>query len=99
MCWEKGCIEFLANGLEQSRQAERDAEKMKYVAGEVISLNQKGINLRDISKRSDRKELIDSAQVLYQKGIKLVETTGEGEESLGKLYNNTSQVFYEHRKD
>lgn len=96
---EKGTKEFLSKGLELSRQAERDAEKMKYVAGVVISLNQQGIILRDMSKRSDRKDLMDSALVLYQKGIKLVETTGEGEESLGKLYNNTSQVYNEHRKD
>ncbi len=96
---EKGTKEFLAKGLELSRQAERDAEKMKYVAGVVSSLNQQGIILRDMSKRSDRKDLMDSALVLYQKGIKLVETTGEGEETLGKLYNNTSQVYNEHRKD
>jgi len=96
---EKGTKEFLAKGLELSRQAEKEAEKIEYIAGVVISLNQQGIILRDMSRRSDRKDLMDSALALYQKGIKLIETTGEGEETLGKLYNNTSQVYNEHRKD
>jgi two-component sensor histidine kinase len=42
---------------------------------------------------------MDTALTLYEKGLKIIETTGEGIESLGRLYNNISQVYTERYKN
>ena len=44
-------------------------------------------------------DLMDSALGLYEKGIDIIAKTGNGEEFLGMLYNNTSQVYNEHYHD
>lgn len=96
---EKGIVEYLRKGLELSKQAQELAERKNYVPGIINSLNQQGITLRDLSGIANRSDLMDSAFVLYQKGIRLIEETGEAKEDLGKLYNNTAQVYNEHFKD
>lgn len=96
---EKGTMEFLYKGLELSRQAQQLAEDKRDTDGVVISFNQQGIIYRDLSKRTHREDLLDSALQLYLSGLQLVGESGEGINSLGKLYNNTSQIYIERKKD
>lgn len=96
---EKGTVEYLQKGIELSKQAQVVAEQQKYTFGIIISLNQQAITLRDMSQLSDRKDLMDSAFQLYEKGIRLINETGEGEEELGKFYNNITQVYNEHYRN
>lgn len=96
---EKGTIEYLYKAIELSKQAQQLAEKEKYIAGVVMSLNQQAIVLRDMSERMKRPDLMDSAFYLYQQGITIINRTGEGKEDLGKFYNNTAQVYNEHYHD
>ncbi|HMI59891.1 MAG TPA: sensor histidine kinase, partial [Puia sp.] len=96
---EKGTREYLQKGLELSRAANRLAEKEQYPIGVVMALNNEGIILRDLSRLTNRGDLMDSALGLYEKGIDIIAKTGDGEEFLGMLYNNTSQVYNEHYHD
>lgn len=96
---EGGAIEFLQKGMDISREAQRASEKKDYLAGVVMSYNEQGIILRDMSRRLKRKDLIDTAFLLYQKAIAIVEQTGEGYDMLGKLYNNITQVYSEQYAD
>ncbi|HMI60106.1 MAG TPA: histidine kinase dimerization/phosphoacceptor domain -containing protein [Puia sp.] len=96
---EKGTREYLQKGLEISRAANRLAEKEQDPVGMVMGLNSQAIILRDLSRFSGRGDLMDSALRLYEKGIDLIAKSGKGEELLGVLYNNTSQVYNEHYHD
>jgi len=96
---EKGTMEYLEKGIEISGQAQVVAERERYPFGVIISLNQQAIILRDMSKESDRKDLMDSAFHLFQRGIQLIDKTKEGDEERGKFYNNICQVYNEHYKD
>jgi two-component sensor histidine kinase len=96
---EKGTPEYQQKGLVLAREAQLLAEKENYPAGIISSLNEQGIILRDISKTTGRRELMDSAFILYTKGIEIIKQKGEGEDHLGKLYNNISQVYNEHYQD
>jgi len=96
---EKNIPEYQRKGLDLSLEAQALAEKENYNAGIVTCLNQQGIILRDMSKTTGRKDLMDSAFDLYSKGIKIIKESGEGEDMLGKLYNNISQIYNEHYKD
>lgn len=96
---EKGIRSYLDKGLELSRTARRDAARFSFDEGVVISLNQEGVILRDISQRFKRPDLMDSALVLYEQALAIISRTGKGNENLGKLYNNISQVYNEHRKE
>ena len=96
---EKGTVEFLRKGLELSKEAQAIAENKNYILGIVSTLNEQGIILRDLSGIANRQDLMDSAFVLYQQGIRLVEESGEAEDEQVKLYNNIAQVYNEHFKD
>ena len=96
---EKGTVEFLRKGLELSKEAQAIAENKNYILGIVSTLNEQGIILRDLSGAANRQDLMDSAFVLYQQGIRLVEESGEAEDEQVKLYNNIAQVYNEHFKD
>jgi two-component sensor histidine kinase/tetratricopeptide (TPR) repeat protein len=96
---EKGIRSYLDKGLELSRTARQDATRYSFDEGVVISLNQEGVILRDISKRFKRPDLMDSALFLYQQALAIINRSGKGMDNLGKLYNNISQVYNEHRKD
>ncbi|MBL7748583.1 MAG: hypothetical protein JNM19_14200, partial [Chitinophagaceae bacterium] len=96
---EKGTMEYLEKGIEISKQAQVVAERERYPFGVIISLNQQAITLRDMSKESGRNDLMDSAFHLFQRGLQLINETKEGEEELGKFYNNICQVYNEHYKD
>jgi len=96
---EKGTMEYLDKGLEMARNNETQAAKRGLHAVEVMSLNLQGIILRDISRRSKRTDLMDTALLLYRKALDIYNQTGKGEEHVGKVYNNISQVYNEHLKD
>jgi two-component sensor histidine kinase len=96
---ENGTAEYQRLGLNMSKEAQQLAEKEKDIPGVITSLNEQGIILRDMSQTTGKADLMDSAFVLYEKGIDIILTTGKGEEQLGKFYNNISQVYNEHFKD
>ncbi len=96
---EKNIPEYQRKGLDLSIEAQRLAEKENYKPGIINCLNEQGIILRDMSKTTGRKDLMDSAFDLYSKGIMLINESEEGEDMLGKLYNNISQIYNEHYKD
>lgn len=96
---EKGTMEFLNKGLDMARLSERESVQYKYPAGIVQSLNIQGIILRDMSRRSSRKDLMDTALQLYTRALRIIDSSGSGKETEGKLYNNISQVYNEHYKD
>lgn len=96
---EKGTVEYQQKGLLLSREAQQMAEKENYLPEVISSLNEQGIILRDMSKTTGRSALMDSAFLLYTKGIEIINQKGEGQDQLGKLYNNISQVYNEHYRD
>lgn len=96
---EKNSTAFQKKALEISMEAQRIAEREQYMIGVVNCLNEQGIILRDMSKTTGRKDLMDSAFQLYKKGISIIEAIGEGEDELSKLHNNISQVYNEHYQD
>jgi two-component sensor histidine kinase len=96
---EKGTSEYLQKALDLAKEGEDIAKKEKYIPGQIMSLNEQGIILRDMSERLKRPDLMDSAFSLYNRGMLLVKNTGEGEDELGPLYNNTAQVYNEYFKD
>ncbi|HEX2628200.1 MAG TPA: sensor histidine kinase [Chitinophagaceae bacterium] len=96
---EKGTAEYLKKGLELAKQTEKDAEDNNFPDEVVAALNQQGIILRDMSKHFGPASLMDSALLLYEKGVRIIQQSGQGEDQLGKLYNNISQVYNEYRKD
>ncbi len=96
---QKGTVEYLLKGIELSRQGQAVAESRKYIYGIVISLNQQAITWRDMSQQTGRKDLMDTAFQLYERGLSLINETGEGTDDLGKFYNNIGQIYNEHYKD
>ncbi|MCX6319329.1 MAG: sensor histidine kinase [Bacteroidetes bacterium] len=96
---EKGTAEYQRLGLTLSREAQELAEKQKDIPGIISSLNEQGIILRDISQTTGKQDLMDSAYQLYKKGIDIILSTGKGDDQLGKLYNNISQVYNEYFND
>jgi two-component sensor histidine kinase len=96
---EKGTPEYLRKGLDLAKEGQLIAERESYYPGMVFTRNEQGIILRDMSYRMNRPDLMDSAFNLYQKALSIIKETGEAEEELGALYNNTAQVYLEHYKD
>jgi two-component sensor histidine kinase/tetratricopeptide (TPR) repeat protein len=96
---DKGTAEYLQKGLELAKATQKAAEQYNFPDEVIAALNEQGIILRDMSQHSDRKDLMDSALVLYERGVQIIQQTGQGEDQLGKLYNNISQVYNEHRGD
>ena len=96
---EKGTSAFQDQALVLAKEAEKMAEKEEDYPGLINALNMQGIILRDMSETINRPDLMDSAFVLYTRGISIIEKTGKGTDQLAKLYNNISQVYNEYRKD
>lgn len=96
---EKGTAEYQRLGLSLSREAQQLAERENDIPGVITSLNEQGIILRDMSQSTGRNDLMDSAFVLYKKGIEIIQTSGKADDQLGKFYNNISQVYNEYFKD
>ncbi|HEV7780063.1 MAG TPA: histidine kinase dimerization/phosphoacceptor domain -containing protein [Chitinophagaceae bacterium] len=96
---EKGTADYLRKGLELAKEGQVIAEREKNYTGMVITLNEQGIILRDMSQRMNRDDLMDSALVLFQQALGIIKETGQAEEELGALYNNTALVYHEHHKN
>ncbi len=96
---EKGTAEYLRKGLDLANEGFVIAEREKYYPGMVISLNEQAIIFRDMSQRTGRTELMDSAFILLQRALGIIDQTGQAQEELPALYNNTAQIYNEHYKD
>ncbi|MES2773339.1 MAG: histidine kinase dimerization/phosphoacceptor domain -containing protein [Bacteroidota bacterium] len=90
-------IEFVLKGLEESKTGYSIYESLKDSGNMALSLNVSGIIYRDWGKKE--KKYYDTAFACYHKALKLIEQSGKGKENLGRLYNNISQVYSEHKKD
>jgi len=89
--------EFILKGIEESKEAYTIYESLKDSGNMALSLNVSGIIYRDWGKKEKR--YYDTAFSCYQKGLKLIEKSGKGTEHVGRLYNNISQVYNEHKND
>lgn len=96
---EKGTPEYLRKGLDLAKEGLAIAEREKNYVGQVITLNEQAIILRDMSQRTDRSDLMDSSFILLQRAIGIVTDTKQAEEELPALYNNTALVYNEHYKN
>ncbi len=91
--------EYLNTGISYSRKAYQAYERLGDTAGMVNSLSMAGIIYRDKTKGTGRPEYYDSAFQAYTRALYFIEQKGKGVEYTGKLYNNISQVYTEHKKD
>lgn len=95
---EKLTEEYILLGLDYSRKGYHYAAIAKDTLLMIYALNQSGIIFRDWGKKEGMEFYYDSAFNCYTKGLGLVTTT-VGEETLGRLYNNISQVYTEYKHD
>jgi two-component sensor histidine kinase len=96
---ERGTLGYLSKGLSLAKQSQLLAEQKEYIPGIVLSLNMQGIILRDMYNKTNQAHFMDSAFACYQTALALVRRTNKGNEYLGKLYNNISQVYNEYYKN
>ncbi|HSC37204.1 MAG TPA: hypothetical protein VLD19_05010, partial [Chitinophagaceae bacterium] len=68
-------------------------------AGMVNSLNTMGIIYRDKGKVWGQLRYYDTAFDAYTKALALIARSGKARGSLGRAYNNISQVYIEYKKD
>jgi two-component sensor histidine kinase len=92
-------LEYINKGITYSRYGYSLYEAIHDSAGMATSLNMCGILYRDIGKLNGREHYYDTAFAAYTKAISLIEVSGKGKETIGRLYNNISQVYNEYRKD
>lgn len=91
--------EYIDKAIGYSQQAFTWYSWKRDTTGIIISLNMKGINFRDKAKLYGKHTYYDTAFAVYTKALALVSQSGKGRESLGRLYNNISQVYSEYKKD
>ncbi|WP_143774041.1 tetratricopeptide repeat-containing sensor histidine kinase [Niastella vici] len=92
-------LEYINKGIGFSKHAYDLFNSIHDTAGMVESLNQCGIQYRDIAKTNGRKQYYDTAFSVYMKAVDMVERSGKGKKLISKLYNNISQVYNEYLKD
>jgi two-component sensor histidine kinase len=92
-------LEYINKGIAYSKHAYNLFKRIHDTAGMVECLNQCGILYRDIAKTNGRKQYYDTAFTVYIKAVAMIEQSGKGKKSIGKLYNNISQVYNEYLKD
>jgi two-component sensor histidine kinase len=90
--------EYIDVGIRYGKTAYEKFRESNDTTGMVLSLNMCGILFRDKAKNSQR-YYYDSAFTCYDLAFRLVDRSGKGEEYLGKLYNNISQIYAEHERD
>jgi len=90
-------IEFVTEGIKQSKEAFQIYTQLKDSANMALSLNVSGIIYRDWGKKVKR--YYNTAFVCYQQALALIDRSGKGKEFIGRLYNNISQVYSEYLKD
>lgn len=90
--------QFIDQSILYSRISFSLYESVHDLDGMVASLNMRGVVARDKANLPGRTAYYDSALTFYQTAIRLNETTGAGHKTLGKLFGNISQVFYEYKR-
>ena len=91
--------DYIDKGLAYSRQSYALYQQIRDTAGMVNSLNMAGILYRDKGKIFNQQHYYDTAFAAYTRAIQFIEQSGKGKQHTGKLYNNISQVFSEHKTD
>lgn len=91
--------DLLAKGVDYARQAVRIYEELRDSVELPAGLNVLGIIFRDRGKIKGQSYYYDSAFNCYTRGINIIKMNAKGIGSLGRLYNNISQVYLEHKKD
>ncbi|MBL0358066.1 MAG: tetratricopeptide repeat protein [Chitinophagaceae bacterium] len=90
--------EYIQLGLDYSKRGYNYAAAAADTLLMIFALNQAGIIFRDWGKKDGREFYYDSAFNCYTKALSLVSATA-GEETLGRLYNNISQVYTEYKNN
>ena len=90
---------YLEKGIIYSRLAYTLYSRVPDTAGMVNSLNTMGIIYRDKGKVWRQPDYYDTAFDAYTKALALIARSGKGKASLGRAYNNISQVYLEYKKD
>lgn len=90
---------YLNTGIYNSRMAFKQYKATGDTAGLARSLNMTGILYRDKYFAEKKDPYFDTAFNCYQEALRLIDLSAKGEQYLGTLYNNISQVYTEHRKD
>ncbi len=91
--------EYLDRAISYSKQAYGLYNSIRDTAGLANSLNQAGICYRDKGKTYGRLTYYDTAYIQYTKALGLISNGSVGQENLGRLYNNISQVYSEYHHD
>ena len=90
--------EYIRLGLAYSKEGYQYAAQAKDTNRLTMALNVTGIIFRDWAKKENNSFYYDSAYNCYMKALAIITPTA-GTDNLGKLYNNISQVFIEHKKN
>jgi two-component sensor histidine kinase len=97
---EKKTRDFLNKGLAECEAAKNIYVTLADTAGLINTCSNKGIIYRDIANSAPANEYyFDTALIMFQQALAMQARSGKAEEQLGKLYNNISQVYNEHKKD
>jgi two-component sensor histidine kinase len=91
--------DLLTKGVDYARQAVSIYEGLRDSVELPAGLNVLGIIYRDRGKIKSQSYFYDSAYNCYTRAIDIIKRNGKGIGSLGRLYNNISQVYLEHKKD
>ncbi|HWK05118.1 MAG TPA: histidine kinase dimerization/phosphoacceptor domain -containing protein [Puia sp.] len=96
---DKMMREYLAQGVDYSKRAYSLYEYEQDTAEMAESLNEAGIIYHDLAQGKRDHRYYDSAFLCYTRALELIERSGKGTNFLGRLYNNTSQIYAEGKKD
>jgi two-component sensor histidine kinase len=89
---------YLAKGIEYSNKGYCHAKLAKDTFLMAATLMQAGIIYRDWGQKEGKAFYYDSAFTVFTKAIALAKS-GKAADLTGKLFNNISQVYTEHKKD
>ncbi len=90
---------YLDKGIAYNRISYALYEKVQDTAGMINCLNTEGITYRDKGKIWGQLNYYDTAFSAYTKALALITAGTKGKPSLGRVYNNISQVYLEYKKD
>lgn len=98
MTSDKHTTVYSNTGIAYSKTAFKKFEQIQDTSGMVLSLNMSGILFRDKAINS-QSYFYDSALNYFKQAFALIDISVKGREYTGKLDNNISQVYLEHKKD
>ena len=90
---------FINIGIAYSKISYSKYNSINDTIGMVNSLNASGILYRDKYYAEKDPKYYDTAFNNYTTALELINLSGKGKKELGKLFNNISQVYIEHKKD